>query len=153
MMVSLFDFRKTHDADASRLGIYIDNLSRGDVNVWITRNADQTIVTVSYPDTAEGRHSVHHYIGVLRQAFGDAERLKCKPKDRTDLNADDHPVGSIVNIYLERCNCFGRNSRHLRCRFANSIHNCLYAHKCSERRNGNIVNRWSHFHGRCRKHE
>jgi hypothetical protein len=68
-MVSLFDFRNQTDANANRLGIYIDDLSHGGVNVWITRNADQTIVTVSYPDTAEGRHSVHHYIGVLRRAF------------------------------------------------------------------------------------
>ncbi|MDA0251126.1 MAG: condensation domain-containing protein [Actinomycetota bacterium] len=68
-MVSLFDFRNQADANANRLGIYIDDLSHGGVNVWITRNADQTIVTVSYPDTAEGRHSVHHYIGVLRKAF------------------------------------------------------------------------------------
>lgn len=74
MMVSLFDFRKTHDADASRLGIYIDNLSRGDVNVWITRNVDQTIATVSFPDTAEARNSVHLYLGVLRDVFTDAAK-------------------------------------------------------------------------------
>ena len=70
-MVSLFDFRNQVDANANGLGIYIDDLSHGGVNVWFTRNADQTIVTVSYPDTAEGRHSVHHYIGVLRTAFAD----------------------------------------------------------------------------------
>lgn len=69
MMVSLFDFRTLADANANRLGIYIDDLSRGEVNLWVTRNADQTIVTVSFPDTAEGRHSVHHYLGVLRSVF------------------------------------------------------------------------------------
>jgi len=74
MMVSLFDFRKTHDANASRLGIYIDNLSRGDVNVWITRNVDQTIATVSFPDTPEARNSVHLYLGVLREVFTDAAK-------------------------------------------------------------------------------
>jgi hypothetical protein len=29
----------------------------------------QTIVTVSYPDTAQARQSVEHYVGVLRSAF------------------------------------------------------------------------------------
>ena len=37
--------------------------------MWITRNADQTIATVSYPDNAESRHSVHEYLGALRAAF------------------------------------------------------------------------------------
>ena len=69
MMVSLFDFRKLADANANRLGIYIDDLSHGGINMWITRNADQTIATVSYPDNAESRHSVHEYLGALRAAF------------------------------------------------------------------------------------
>ncbi|MGI9124000.1 MAG: condensation domain-containing protein [Mycobacterium sp.] len=72
MMVSLFDFRRLTDANASNLGLYIDDLSHGGVNMWITRNADQTIATVSFPDTAEGRHSVHNYLGVLRSVFVDA---------------------------------------------------------------------------------
>lgn len=69
MMLSLMDFHKTPDANASGLGIYIDNLSHGDVNMWVTRNPDQTIVTVSFPDTAHARHSVHLYLGVLRSVF------------------------------------------------------------------------------------
>ncbi len=75
MMVSLLDFRKLADAEANRLGIYLDNLSHGGINAWIIRHADHTSVTVSFPDTAEGRHSVHHYIGVLRGAFADAADL------------------------------------------------------------------------------
>ena len=71
MMVSLFDFRKLADANASRLGIYIDDLNHGGINMWVTRNADNTIVTVSYPDTVEARHSVHEYLGALRAAFID----------------------------------------------------------------------------------
>ena len=35
----------------------------------VTRNPDQTIVTVSFPDTAHARHSVHLYLGVLRSVF------------------------------------------------------------------------------------
>jgi len=69
MMLSLLDFRGLADADANRLGIYLDNLSHGGINAWVIRHADQTTVTVSYPETSEGRHSVHDYIGVLREAF------------------------------------------------------------------------------------
>lgn len=75
MMVSLMDFRGMEDADASRLGIYLDNLSHGDINTWVIRHPDHTSVTVSFPDTQEARHSVHHYIGVLRSAFTDAAEL------------------------------------------------------------------------------
>jgi len=72
MMVSLMDFRTMADADANRLGIYLDNLSLGSINTWIIRHADQTTVTVSFPETPEARQSVHHYVGVLRQTFADA---------------------------------------------------------------------------------
>ena len=75
MMVSLMDFRQMADADASRLGLYMDNLSHGDVNTWVIRHPDRTTVTVSFPDTQEARHSVHHFIGVLRSAFTDAAEL------------------------------------------------------------------------------
>ncbi len=72
MMVSLMDFRKMDGANSNGLGIYIDMLSHGGINMWITRNPDKTIVTVSYPDTAEAADSVHRYLGVLRSAFADA---------------------------------------------------------------------------------
>lgn len=75
MMVSLFDFRALADANANGLVLYIDDLSHGGVNMWVTRNADQTTVTVSFPDTAEARHSVHHYLGVLRGVFTDAAEM------------------------------------------------------------------------------
>jgi hypothetical protein len=71
MMVSLFDFRSLADARANRLGLYIDDLSHGDLNMWVTRNAHQTTVMVCYPDTAEARHSVHLYLQVLRRIFLD----------------------------------------------------------------------------------
>jgi hypothetical protein len=71
MMVSLMDFRALADADANRLGIYLDNLSHGGINTWIIRHADQTTLTISFPETPEARHSVHHYAGVLRAAFTD----------------------------------------------------------------------------------
>jgi len=75
MMVSLMDFRKMADADANRLGIYLDNLSLGGINTWIIRHANQTTITVSFPETPEARHSVHHYVAVLRREFTDVARL------------------------------------------------------------------------------
>jgi hypothetical protein len=39
--------------------------------MWVTRNANETIAMVSYPDTAEARHSVHLYLQVLRSIFLD----------------------------------------------------------------------------------
>lgn len=77
MMVSLMDFRNMPDADANRLGIYIDNLNEGGINIWIARHSDQTTVTVSFPDTAEARHSVHVYLAVLRSVFAEAARTVC----------------------------------------------------------------------------
>lgn len=68
------DFRNMPDADANRLGVYIDNLSEGGINIWIARHADQTTVTVSFPDTSEARHSVHLYLAVLRSEFAAAAK-------------------------------------------------------------------------------
>jgi hypothetical protein len=72
MMLSFMDFHKSSDANASGLGIYIDNLSHGDVNMWLTRNPDQTILTVCLPDTPHARHSVHLYLGLLQSVFAAA---------------------------------------------------------------------------------
>ncbi len=72
MMVSLMDFRRVADAENNRLGLFIDELSHGGINMWISRTTEQTLVTVSFPDTAEARHSVHHYVGILRGAFVEA---------------------------------------------------------------------------------
>lgn len=75
MMVSLMDFRGLADAEADRFGIYLDNLSHGGINTWIIRHSDQTTITVSFPETAEARHSVHDYIGVLRGAFNEVNEF------------------------------------------------------------------------------
>lgn len=72
MMVSPMDFRKVAGAESNGFGIYIDMLSHGGINMWVTRNPDQTIVTVSYPDTDEAQKSVDQYLGVLRAAFVEA---------------------------------------------------------------------------------
>lgn len=74
MMMSYIDFRKmplsTLFAETN-FGTYGDNLNNGEINVWINRHAANTTLTVSYPDNAVARKSVHRYIATLSQAFAD----------------------------------------------------------------------------------
>jgi len=69
MMVSIFDFRKLSAANTDKLGMFIDDLNQGGINIWVTRNADATIVTLSFPDTFDSRRSIHHYVAALRDEF------------------------------------------------------------------------------------
>lgn len=69
MMVSLFDFRKLDRAHSDNLGMFIDDLNHGGINIWVTRNRDATTVTVSFPDTFDSRRSIHNYTAALRNAF------------------------------------------------------------------------------------
>ena len=69
MMVSLFDFRNMDPAVSDNLGMFIDDLNTGAINIWVTRNRDSTTVTVSFPDTFDSRRSIHNYIAALRDAF------------------------------------------------------------------------------------
>jgi hypothetical protein len=74
MMLSYMDFRKIPVAslwEETNFGTYGDNLSHGGINMWINRHADRTTVTVSFPDNAVARKSVHRYIAALSQAFAD----------------------------------------------------------------------------------
>lgn len=69
MMVSLFDFRRMDPAVSDNLGMFIDDLNNGSINIWVTRNRDSTTVTVSFPNTFDSRRSIHNYIAALRDAF------------------------------------------------------------------------------------
>ena len=69
MMVSIFDFRKLSAANPDKLGMFIDDLNPGGINIWVTRNVDATIVTLSFPDTFDSRRSIHHYVAALRDEF------------------------------------------------------------------------------------
>ena len=72
LMVSFIDVRKIPVAalfEETNFGTYGDNLSHGGINIWITRHADKTTVTVSFPDNPVARESVHHYITALHGAF------------------------------------------------------------------------------------
>ena len=71
-MVSFLDLRRIPLAavfDETNFGTYGDNLSHGGTNVWITRHADRTTVTISFPDNPVARGSVHRYIAALNEAF------------------------------------------------------------------------------------
>lgn len=69
MMVSLFDFRRLDPAVSDNLGMFIDDLNSGAINIWVARNRDSTTVTVSFPDTFDSRRSIHNYTAALRDAF------------------------------------------------------------------------------------
>lgn len=72
MMVSYMDFRKIPAVDLfeqTNWGTYADNLSHGGINLWINRQTDKTTATISFPDNAEARKSVHRYLAALTQAF------------------------------------------------------------------------------------
>ena len=72
MMVSFMDFRKIPVAalfEQTNFGTYADNLSHGGINLWINRQTDKTTATISFPDNAEARKSVHRYLAALTQAF------------------------------------------------------------------------------------
>jgi mycolipenoyl-CoA---2-(long-chain-fatty acyl)-trehalose mycolipenoyltransferase / long-chain-acyl-CoA---trehalose acyltransferase len=72
MMVSFMDFRKIPAFDLfeqTNWGTYADNLSHGGINLWINRQTDKTTATISFPDNAEARKSVHRYLAALTQAF------------------------------------------------------------------------------------
>lgn len=74
MMMSYIDFRKIPVStlwEETNFGTYGDNLNNGEINVWVNRHASRTTVTVSYPDNAVARKSVHRYIATLSKAFAD----------------------------------------------------------------------------------
>ena len=72
MMLSFLDFRKIPLNGLwaeTRFGTYGDSLSHGGINMWINRQAENTTVTMSFPDNAIARESVLRYIATLTQAF------------------------------------------------------------------------------------
>lgn len=81
-MVSFIDVRKLPLApllEQTNCGAYADNLSRGGVNVWITRHAEKTTATISFPDNPVARKSVRRYLSALAGAFA---RIAAPPTPR-----------------------------------------------------------------------
>jgi hypothetical protein len=75
MMVSFMDLRKIPLAalfGETSFGTYGDDLSHGGINLWISRHADKTTATISFPDNPVARESVRRYSAVLIQVFARA---------------------------------------------------------------------------------
>lgn len=74
MMLSYIDFRKIPVStlwEDTNFGTFGDNLNMGEINVWVNRHATKTTITISYPDNAVARKSVHRYIATLGTIFAD----------------------------------------------------------------------------------
>jgi hypothetical protein len=98
MMVSFMDFRKIPAAalfEQTNWGTYADNLSHGGINLWINRQTDKTTATISFPDNAEARKSVHRYLAALTQAF--AYAVKTTP-DWVDAVAEHANSGHGIPV-------------------------------------------------------
>lgn len=86
MMVSYLDVRKMPVAAlwvTTNFGAYGENLSHGGVNMWITRHAARTTVTLSFPDNPTARESVYRYVATLARVFASA--AKTPRQDRIPL--------------------------------------------------------------------
>lgn len=73
MMLSFLDFRKIPLAGLwteTNFGTYGDNLSAGGINMWINRHAEETTLTISFPDNEIAQESVQRYIDTMIEVFG-----------------------------------------------------------------------------------
>jgi hypothetical protein len=98
MMVSFMDFRKIPAFDLfeqTNWGTYADNLSHGGINLWINRQTDKTTATISFPDNAEARKSVHRYLAALTQAFAYAVKTT---SDWVDVVAEHANSGHGIPV-------------------------------------------------------
>jgi hypothetical protein len=98
MMVSFMDFRKIPAVDLfeqTAFGTYADNLSHGGINLWINRQTDKTTATISFPDNAQARKSVHRYLAALLQAFAYAVK---STSDWVDAVADHANSGHDIPV-------------------------------------------------------
>src|ERR1700744_1357879 len=91
MMVSFIDFRAVPPADLlaqNNFGTYADNLSHGGINLWINRHADKTTATISFPDNAEARASVQHYLEALTRSSARAVKTTADWVDAVAAHAN-----------------------------------------------------------------
>lgn len=100
MMVSFIDFRAVPAADLlskNNFGTYADNLSHGGINLWINRHADKTTATISFPDNAEARASVQHYLESLTGSFARAVKTTSDWVDAVAAHANCGHRSSAIN--------------------------------------------------------
>jgi hypothetical protein len=101
MMVSFLDFRKIPIAalwEETNFGAYGDSLSHGGINMWINRHAAKTTVTISYPDNATARDSVHRYLAALTQAFKGVVRSGSEWTDAVADHANSGHSAPVVSL-------------------------------------------------------
>jgi len=100
MMVSFIDFRTIPAADLldqHNFGTYADNLSHGGINLWINRHADKTTATISFPDNADARASVDHYLEALTRSFARAVKTTSDWVDAVAAHANCGHRAPAVN--------------------------------------------------------
>ncbi|OBI13512.1 acyltransferase [Mycobacterium sp. E2327] len=101
MMVSFMDFRKIPAAtlfEQANFGTYADNLSHGGINLWINRQNDKTTATISFPDNATARKSVHRYLAALTQAFAYAVNTTSDWVDAVAEHANSQQGIPVISI-------------------------------------------------------
>ncbi|OMC56301.1 acyltransferase [Mycobacterium sp. IS-836] len=101
MMVSFIDFRKIPAAglfEEANWGTYADNLSHGGINLWINRQAHKTTATISFPDNAEARKSVHRYLAALTQAFSYAVKTTPDWVDAVAHHANSNHGVPVISV-------------------------------------------------------
>jgi Condensation domain len=101
MMVSFMDFRKIPAAslfERSNFGTYADSLSHGGVNLWINRQTDKTTATISFPDNATARKSVHRYLAALTQAFAYAVNTTPDWVDAVAEHANSNHAIPVISL-------------------------------------------------------
>ena len=59
----------TAELDGLNIGVYSDNRYSYQLSVHVMRVADETAVTVMFPDNREAHHSVRRYLAALKSAF------------------------------------------------------------------------------------
>jgi len=59
----------TADLGSMNVGVYSDGKYSYQMSIWVARVAEETAITVMFPDNPEARSSVERYLSVLKSAF------------------------------------------------------------------------------------
>jgi len=59
----------TADLDSMNVGVYSDGRYSYQLSIWVARVAEETAVTVMFPDNPEARSSVERFMSVLMSVF------------------------------------------------------------------------------------
>lgn len=59
----------TADLGTMNVGVYGDGRYSYQLSIWVARVAEETAITVMFPDNPEARASVERYLSALKTAF------------------------------------------------------------------------------------